>query len=126
MIELREAAKRMAAGLESGDLDVYVEALNTSCRNLYRLHPSCDSEAHRRYFDALDESILGGKTCGAGGGGFMIVYTRSGRRRDCVRRAQEMGATVWPLNIDFTGVTAWEQEPTSSANIEFYRKLASE
>ncbi len=56
----------------------------------------------------------------------MIVYTRSGRRRDCVRRAQEMGAIVWPLNIDFTGVTAWEQEPTNSADIERYRKLASE
>ena len=81
MIRLREEAGKMAAALEAGDLDGYVDSLNASCRNLYRLHPSCDSEAHRRYFDDLDDVILGGKTCGAGGGGVMLVFTKPGRRR---------------------------------------------
>lgn len=124
MVRLREAAREMAAALESGDLDGYVRALNESCRNLYGLHPSCDSEAHRRYFRELDDVILGGKTCGAGGGGFLLVYTRPGRRRECLDRAASLGAMVWPLNIDFTGVCGWTEEAAPVEDVERYRELA--
>lgn len=124
MIRLRESAKTMAAALEAGDLGGYVDALNDSRRSLYQLHPSCDSEAHRRYFHELDELILGGKTCGAGGGGFLFVYTRPGRRRDCVRAAESLGAVVWPLNIDFAGVRSWLEEPTPREDVQRYREAA--
>src|SRR5437867_162078 len=91
MIRLRESAKAMAASLARGNMDGYVEAMTESCQNLYRLHPSCDSEAHRRYFRELGGLISGGKTCGAGGGGFLLVYTRPGRRRECRLRAEQLG-----------------------------------
>ena len=125
MIRLREEAGKMAAALEAGDLDGYVDSLNASCRNLYRLHPSCDSEAHRRCFEELDDVILGGKTCGAGGGGAMLVFTKPGRRRECLRRAEEMGALAWPITIDFDGVQTWAGPAATEHEVERYRKLAA-
>lgn len=124
MVHLREAAEAMASALKQGAMGGYVEALNASCRNLYRLHPSCDSEAHRRCFRDLGDSILGGKTCGAGGGGFLLVYARPGRRRECMERAQKMGAMVWPVAIDFEGVKAWEEEPLPAQEVARYLALA--
>ena len=125
MIRLREEAGKMAAALEAGDLDAYVDSLNASCRNLYRLHPRCDSAAHRRCFKELGDVILGGKTCGAGGGGAMLVFTKPGRRRECLRRAEEMGALAWPVTIDFDGVQTWTGPAATEHEVERYRKLAS-
>ncbi len=124
MVRLREAAVAMASALERGDLGGYVEALNASCRNLYRLHPSCDSDAHRRCFRDLGDLILGGKTCGAGGGGFLLVHARPGRRRECMERAREVGALVWPVAIDLEGVMAWDEEPLPPVEVARYIELA--
>jgi D-glycero-alpha-D-manno-heptose-7-phosphate kinase len=124
MVHLREAARAMASALEKGEMAGYVESLNDSCQNLYRLHPSCDSDAHRRCFRELGDSILGGKTCGAGGGGFLLVYVRPGRRRACIERAGNMGAMVWPVAIDFEGVKAWDEAPLAPGEVERYRSLA--
>ena len=121
---LRDDAEALAAALEAGDLDAYVGALNASCRHLYELHPSCDSAAHRELFADLGDRILGAKTCGAGGGGFALVHTRAGRRRDCVRRAEALGAKVWPLEIDFDGLVEWDEVPYGEEQIERFRALA--
>lgn len=112
MFDLRDAAAEMAASLEAEDLEGFARAMNVSCAALYRLHPSCDCDAHRRCFRALDGLILGGKTCGAGGGGFIVVTARPGARRECIRRAEALGATVFPLRIDFEGVRGWTELAT--------------
>jgi D-glycero-alpha-D-manno-heptose-7-phosphate kinase len=126
MVELRQAAARMAAALAGGDLAGYLDAMNASCRNLYRLHPSCDSDAHRRCLADLGDAVLGAKTCGAGGGGFLLVHVRPGRRRECRVRAERLGAMVWPVAIDFDGVASWSAPPLPRAEIERYRALAAE
>jgi D-glycero-alpha-D-manno-heptose-7-phosphate kinase len=122
MTHLREAARKMAQALEAGELAGFVSAMNESCTNLYRLHPSCDCEGHRRCMRQLGDLIAAGKTCGAGGGGFLLVYAKPGCRRECIREAERMGALVWPVNIDFAGVTSWSAEPTPTEDIERYRQ----
>ena len=122
MTHLREAARKMALALEAGELAGFVSAMNESCTNLYRLHPSCDCEGHRRCLRELGDLILGGKTCGAGGGGFLLVYAKPGRRRECIVEAERMGALVWPVNIDFAGVRSWSTEPTPSEEVKRYRQ----
>ncbi len=124
MIRLRESAKVLAAALERGDLTAYADAMNESCRALYDLHPSCDSEAHRRCFLELGDLILGGKTCGAGGGGFLLVYARPGRGRECRIRAERLGCMVWPVVIDFEGVRSWFEPALPLEEVERYRLLA--
>ncbi len=124
MMDLRQEALTMAKALERGDEAAYVRALSASCAHLYRLHGSCDSEEHRRYFKELDDVILGGKTCGAGGGGFLLVHTRPGKRRECILRAESMGAMVWPMTIDFRGVESWTAPGAPPEEVERYRELA--
>ena len=123
---LEEQAKVMARALEAGSLAGYAAALNESCAQLYNLHDSCRSEEHQRFFTSLDDLILGGKTCGAGGGGFILVLAKPGRRRECLRLAEEMGGTVWPLTIDDRGVTTWLEPALSPEEIERLRTLAGE
>jgi D-glycero-alpha-D-manno-heptose-7-phosphate kinase len=106
---LRAAAYRMAGALEAGNLDGFIEALNASRRHHYALHESCDSDVLRRFFSELDPFILGGKTCGAGGGGFIVVCARAGRRSRCIEVAETLGGTVWPFKMDLDGVLAWRE-----------------
>ena len=121
---LHAQADKMAAALPAGDLRGYAEALNESCRQLYNLHESCDSAEHRRYFQAIDDCILGGKTCGAGGGGFLIVLTKPGHRRECIRRVEQLGGIIWPVVIDWQGVTSWMEPTWEDAEVQRLRHLA--
>jgi D-glycero-alpha-D-manno-heptose-7-phosphate kinase len=124
LLTLREAAKAMAAALERCDLAGYVAALSESNRSLYALHPSCRSADHERCIDELGDAILGAKTCGAGGGGFLLLHTRPDRRRECWRRAEELGAQVWPMTIDREGVVTWEEAPASEEEVRRCREMA--
>ena len=124
MFQLRDAADQMAEALEAGDIETYIQAMNTSCDNLYRLHSSCDSDAHRAVCREMGENMLGRKTCGAGGGGFIFLATRPGRRRECVQAAERLGALVWPLGIDDDGVQSWDGPPAGQEEVARYRQLA--
>jgi len=122
---LHAQADKMAAALPEGDLKAYGEALSESCRQLYRLHESCDSAEHRRYFEAIDDCIMGGKTCGAGGGGFLLVLTKPGHRRECIGRIEQLGGTVWPVVIDWQGLATWVEPPWDEAEVRRLRDLAA-
>ena len=125
MIALRGQAHAMAKDLGAGDLDGYARALNESCRQLYNLHESCDSVEHRRYFKELKDCIVAGKTCGAGGGGFMLVLTKPGERQTCMRRVEALGGLVWPFTFDLAGVVNWTETPFGARALDRIRHLAS-
>lgn len=108
MDRLKEQAYRAAEALRSGDLATYVDAMNVSRESHYALHESCDSDELRHYFHELEPHILGGKACGAGGGGFITVYTKPDCRRQCLKTAESLGGLVWPLTLDRGGVLSWQ------------------
>lgn len=114
---LRAEAHRMAEALEAGSLDGFIQALNASRRFHYGLHESCDNDLLRGYFSRLDPFILGGKTCGAGGGGFIVVCVRPGCKPACVDAATALGGTVWPFTVDMHGALAWEEPAWSAGEI---------
>lgn len=124
MHRLRELALGMATQLESDDLKGYAESLTASCHQLYQLHDSCNSTVHQRMFDAIADCILGGKTCGAGGGGFLVVLARPERRQECVRRAEELGGLVWPVSIDQEGLVTWQDAALTPEDILQLREFA--
>jgi D-glycero-alpha-D-manno-heptose-7-phosphate kinase len=124
MDRLKQAACAMADALEAGDLSAFALALNASRRHHYALHDSCDSDTLRAFFAKLDPFILGGKTCGAGGGGFIAVLTRPGHKHDCADAAQELGGEVWPFKMDHKGVVTWDEAEWSAAEVNELRSLA--
>jgi D-glycero-alpha-D-manno-heptose-7-phosphate kinase len=121
---LHEQAQAMAKSLQTGNLNGYANAMSESCRQLYNLHESCDSTEHRHYFQLIKDCILGGKTCGAGGGGFMLVFTKPDRRNECIRNVERQGGLVWPVTIDFDGVATWMEPSLNTGEINRIRQLA--
>ena len=122
---LRDEAVRMTEALEMADLARYAASMQASCEHLYRLHPSCDSADHRAMCEALDGLVIGRKTCGAGGGGFLLVHIAEGQRSECIRRAEELGARVWPLKFDTEGVVSWEEPRRTPEEIAHELRAAS-
>ena len=122
MDNLKAAARDMARALEAGDINAYVDSLNRSRLNHYALHPSCDSETLRKFFRELSPCIRGGKACGAGGGGFILVHTKSDCRRECIRIAESLGGMVWNCQLDDLGLMTWEEPPSSPEKIEAIRR----
>jgi D-glycero-alpha-D-manno-heptose-7-phosphate kinase len=124
MDALKAAAIKMADALEAGDIETFVHALNDSRRNHYALHSSCDSDVLREYFSKLAPFIVGGKTCGAGGGGFIAVVTKPGYKQACADAAGALGGTVWPFKMDHDGAIAWQEADWTPAEIGELKSLA--
>ena len=117
MHNLKSAALRMAQALERGDLENYLECLNLSRVNHYALHPSCDSVTLRRFFDALAPHIRGGKACGAGGGGFIMIHTKSDHRKQAFQLAESLGGKAWHFKLDDVGLKTWNEPASSTEEI---------
>lgn len=125
MDNLKAAAQEMARALEIGDMDGYVDSLNRARINHYALHPSCDSETLRKFFKALSPYIRGGKACGAGGGGFILVHAKSDCRKQAVKTAETLGGMVWTCQLDEQGLITWEEPPSSPEQVEAVAKQIS-
>ena len=121
MDNLKAAAQDMARVLKAGDLGAYVDLLNCARMNHYALHPSCDSETLRKFFTALAPSIRGGKACGAGGGGFILVHMKPECRKECIHTAQTLGGMVWSFQLDDSGLITWEEPPSTPEQVEAIR-----
>ena len=125
MDRLKAAACTMADALEGGDVGAFASALNESRRGHYALHASCDSDVLRAYFAKLEPFILGGKTCGAGGGGFVAVLTRPGYKNACGDAAESLGGTVWPFKMDAEGAVTWDEPEWTADELAQLRRLAT-
>jgi galactokinase/mevalonate kinase-like predicted kinase len=112
MDQLKAAARRMARALTAGDLEEYIDCLNLSRANHYALHESCDSDILRKFFQELGPHIRGGKTCGAGGGGFILVHMKTNRRKECEQIAESLGGRTSSFRLDQEGLIRWT-EPQS-------------
>jgi galactokinase/mevalonate kinase-like predicted kinase len=121
---LKAAALAMADALEAGDAHGFATSLNASRTNHYALHESCDSDVLRTFFTKLAPFILGGKTCGAGGGGFIVVLTRPGAKNRCAETAESLGGKVWPFKLDDRGAVAWEESAWTETEVHELRTLA--
>ncbi len=91
--------------LESGDLVAYAELMNEHWQNKRRrskdmANPHIDS----LYELALKNGAIGGKLIGAGGGGFLLVYSESPTHtRDAMA---QVGAQELPFEFEFSGAVA--------------------
>jgi hypothetical protein len=78
----------------------------------------------RKFFARLDPFILGGKTCGAGGGGFIAVVTKPGHKQACADAAEALGGTVWPFKMDRDGAVVWTERDWTPAELGDLKSLA--
>jgi D-glycero-alpha-D-manno-heptose-7-phosphate kinase len=59
------------------------------------------------YDIAREHGALGGKVTGAGGGGYMLLYCRSGRKHHVAEKLKELGCTITDFSLEPSGLQTW-------------------
>jgi len=94
--------------LSAGELHKLGPALQEVWRLHKLLHPDVTNERLEELFQiAVDHGALGGKVCGAGGGGTMMFYAPAGKDYAVRQALREAGAHVFDISIDRYGLLIW-------------------
>ena len=108
---LRDIAERMKTVLLEGDIDAFAGLLSENWRNQKALDPSVTNQQIDDLFTAASQAgALGGKACGAGGGGCLLFVTRTGAREAVGKALAAGGARVIPFAFEFDGLTVSAQK----------------
>ncbi|HVR05012.1 MAG TPA: galactokinase [Solirubrobacteraceae bacterium] len=103
----KQLGRQIRELLGAGDLEGYAELMHEHWEHKRRRSPGMSS-AHidELYALARSNGAIGGKLVGAGGGGFLLVYTR--RPEDTRRAMADAGATELAFDFEFAGAHAEE------------------
>jgi D-glycero-alpha-D-manno-heptose-7-phosphate kinase len=103
----KELGRRSRELLEHGDLEGYAELMDEHWQHKRRRSPGMsDERIDRLYALARANGTIGGKLVGAGGGGFLLVYTR--RPEDTRRAMVAAEASELAFDFEFSGAYASE------------------
>jgi D-glycero-alpha-D-manno-heptose-7-phosphate kinase len=102
---LRSIAFSMRYVLLSGKLDDFADLMNQNWACQKRLDPSVTNQQIEELFEsAFKHGAVGGKACGAGGGGCVLFFAEPGRRSDVERTVSTLGSRVIPFKFEFGGL----------------------
>jgi D-glycero-alpha-D-manno-heptose-7-phosphate kinase len=111
MRRLHEMAYEMKEVLLKGRLRRFAELLDEALMNKKRMNPNVtDSTIDALYELAKQHGAIGGKLCGAGGGGYLLLFVE-GQRRHEVRAALEgAGCQFSDFAFDDHGLQVWRSQ----------------
>jgi D-glycero-alpha-D-manno-heptose-7-phosphate kinase len=100
----KEMGYRVKEALQNGNIDTFGKILHEHWENKKRRSNSISNPNIERWYNSAKEAgALGGKIIGAGGGGFLMVYTPS-RKKGTVRKVMAAeGLFEMSYNFDFQG-----------------------
>lgn len=104
---LARIATKSVTALERGDLNRFGELLSDNWTHHQRLHPSCNSPRLQAFYQATRDLVVGGKTCGAGGGGYILFLAHDGKQHQAKAACRELGGQVESVRIDQHGLVTW-------------------
>ena len=105
---LKAIACEMKEALMRGDLDSFAKLLAENWENQKRLHPSVTNEQIEKLFAiAKRAGSIGGKACGAGGGGCLLFYARPSREHVVRKALEEAGVQVISFKFAQHGLETW-------------------
>lgn len=111
LFHLRNIAYTMRYVLLSGKLDELADLLNQNWECQKKLDSSITNEQIDELFDeTFRHGAIGGKACGAGGGGCLLFYTERDRRRDVEAAVTRLGSRVIPFKFEFEGLQVVQEE----------------
>lgn len=107
---LREVALAMVPTLLAGDLPSFADLLSENWEHQRALHPSVSNPRIDALFEAARTAgALGGKACGAGGGGCLYFVCEPGRRQAVAAALAAAGARPIRFAFEFAGLTLGER-----------------
>ena len=105
---LKQITLQMKDALFNNDLSAFGELLNENWQNQKSLHPSVTNPQIDELFDlVIGNGAIGGKACGAGGGGCLVFYSEPDKEHIVRRKLLEAGVQVIDFNFDFSGLQLW-------------------
>ena len=107
MQNMARIAGEVAQALESGNLELFGEKLSENWHHYQRLHPSCNTDTLRSFYAAAQPHVVGGKTCGAAGGGAVLFLAKEGERGALERACAELGGRSIPFAVSRSGLACW-------------------
>ena len=106
---LRQITLDMKNTLLKDDLFSFGQLLNENWENQKKLHPSVTNSQIDALFDiALDNGAIGGKACGAGGGGCLVFFCMPDTEHLVRKKLEEAGGTIIDFGFDLEGLQIWE------------------
>ncbi len=106
LFTLRDTAYEAKECLETGDTERLGEILTIQFDCMKRLDVSTSNDQIEELFTLAAPMIIGGKPCGAGGGGCLLFLAQSPQRaRDLTEELKRRRLTVLDLHFDFEGLT---------------------
>jgi D-glycero-alpha-D-manno-heptose-7-phosphate kinase len=108
MKQLHEMAYAMRDALEAGDPDRLGAMLRDAFEAKQRMNPHIaeDTPIEAMLAAARDAGATGGKICGAGGGGYLMVYAVAARRAAVRRALESLGGQIASFAFRSEGVRA--------------------
>ena len=108
---LRRIAGEMKQMLEISNFFDLGQLLDENWHFQKQLHPSVNTERIDELIDIGKKSgCIGGKACGAGGGGCLVFHCNADRIDFAKRAFRAVGARVIPFHFDFEGLRIWSPE----------------
>ncbi len=105
---LKTTAEATKTALMRGRLTEFGELLTQNWQNQKKLHSSVTNEQIEQLFKiATAHGAIGGKACGAGGGGCLLFYCEPTREHSVRQKLEDAGARVIDVNFDFDGLQMW-------------------
>ena len=109
MRRLRELAFEMKEALLTAQLAHFGELLHEAHINKRRMNPHIaeGTPADLFYETALRHGAIGGKLCGAGGGGYLLLYCETGRQNEVRKELEKLGGQFTDFAFDGWGLQVW-------------------
>lgn len=99
-------AREMAKALADDDLGWFGTLLHDAWEYKKETSPGCSTErADRLYAAARLDGAIGGKLCGAGGGGYLLLCVPPQRLLDVMLALEPLDARLEPVEFEPNGVT---------------------
>jgi len=109
--EMKKIAYELQSALIEGDLDGFGELMHRNWELKKMMSDSISSEEiDRAYASLLKAGALGGKIQGAGGGGYLIMFTKKDKRAEVLKEGMKMGLEPFSFRFEMSGVRVWKTE----------------
>ena len=108
---LKEIAELTKNALMRGRLAEFGKLLTENWQNQKKLHPSVTNDRIEKLFKIANENgAIGGKACGAGGGGCLLFYCQPTREHSVRQKLEDAGTRIIDFNFDFNGLQVWKAD----------------
>jgi len=109
MARLHQMVYEMKEALLTGRLDRFGEMLEEAYCNKKRMNPHVaeGTMVDALYETAREHGAIGGKLCGAGGGGYLLLYCETGRQSEVRHALEAMGGQFTDFAFDGFGLQTW-------------------